>query len=75
MPRKSAFEMLKGVNKCSTIDKKHPVLFIVSILYLLSGMILYAVKKYYYSGWSQKTQTKKFVYLELHTMFHYITYS
>ena len=63
------------LNKCSTIDKKQPVLFIVSILYLLSGIILFYVKRYYYSDWTHKTQTKKFVYLELHTMFHYITYT
>ena len=64
------------LNKCLSVDKKYPVLFIVSIFYLLSGISLYAVKKYYYpDGWSQKTQLKKFIYLELHTMFHYITYT
>lgn len=63
------------LNKCLSIDKKYPILFLVSILYLFSGMFLYAVKKYYYSGWSQKTLLKKIVYLELHTMFHYITYT
>lgn len=63
------------LNKCFPIDKKYPVLFILSILYLLIGITVYAVKKYYYYGWSKKTFLKKIVYLELHTMFHYITYT
>ena len=63
------------LNKCLSVDKKYPVLFIVSIFYLLLGITLFSVKNYYYNGWNKKTLLKKIVYMELHTMFHYITYT
>ena len=63
------------LDTCYPIEEKYPGLFIVALLYIVSGMTLYAVKRYHYSGWSQKTLHKKLVFLELHTMFHYITYT
>ena len=55
--------------------KNYKDLYLVAMLYIISGSFIFIYKKIFYKGWSKKDIIKRIKYLYSHTFFHYISYT